>query len=99
MHPNVRRPQGRPRTLWRDDISHLAWECPSIHQEELENISGDYLVKPSVTMNCPWISGRTWMNSLKRHAFVVHVQSSNLSIHPCNWMDATDQQLFTPMAN
>lgn len=41
MHPNVRRPQGTPRTLWRDDISHLAWECPSIHQEELENISGE----------------------------------------------------------
>ncbi len=29
----TRRPWGRPRTCWRDYISHLAWECPRIPQE------------------------------------------------------------------
>jgi len=34
-----RRPRGRPRTHWRDYISHLAWECLWISQEELESVA------------------------------------------------------------
>ncbi len=39
--PTGRRPQGRPRTGWRDYISHLAWECLGIPPEELENVAGE----------------------------------------------------------
>ena len=39
--PTGRRPQGRPRTRWRDDISLLAWECLGIPQEELESVAGE----------------------------------------------------------
>ena len=31
-----RKPQGRPRTRWRDYVSRLAWECLGIPWEELE---------------------------------------------------------------
>jgi len=34
--PTGRRPRVRTRTLWRDYISHLAWERLRIPQEELE---------------------------------------------------------------
>lgn len=40
-HPTGRRPYGRPKTGWRDYISHLAWERPGIPQEELESIDGE----------------------------------------------------------
>ncbi len=38
--PTGRRPQGRPRTHWRDYISHLAWERFKIPQEELKSVAG-----------------------------------------------------------
>lgn len=34
-----RRPQGRPRTQWREYLSNLAWECLGIPQEELETVA------------------------------------------------------------
>jgi len=37
--PTGRRPRGRPRTRWRDYISHLAWE--RLAQEELESVAGE----------------------------------------------------------
>jgi len=36
-----RRPQGRPRTHWRDNTSHLAWERLGVPQEELESVAGE----------------------------------------------------------
>jgi len=44
--PTGRRPQGRPRTPWRDYISLLAWECLGIPQEELEGVIGERDVWP-----------------------------------------------------
>lgn len=41
-HP-TRRPWGRPRTHWRDYISHLDWECLRIPQEDLEKVTGESL--------------------------------------------------------
>ncbi|KAI3355238.1 hypothetical protein L3Q82_018092, partial [Scortum barcoo] len=38
--PTGRRPQGRPRTRWRDYVSQLAWERLGIPPEELEEVSG-----------------------------------------------------------
>ncbi len=38
--PTGRRPRGRPRTRWRDYISHLASERLGILQEALENVAG-----------------------------------------------------------
>ena len=34
-----KRPQGRPRTRWRDYISKLACECLGIPQEEVANVA------------------------------------------------------------
>jgi len=39
--PTGRRPQGRPRTLWRDYISRLACERLGIPQNELESVAGE----------------------------------------------------------
>ncbi|KAI3356217.1 hypothetical protein L3Q82_017465, partial [Scortum barcoo] len=39
--PTGRRPQGRPRTRWRDYVSWLAWERLGVPPEELEEVSGD----------------------------------------------------------
>jgi len=39
--PTGRRPRGRPRTRWRDYISHLAWEHLGILQEKLESVAGE----------------------------------------------------------
>ncbi|KAF7663362.1 hypothetical protein LDENG_00212460 [Lucifuga dentata] len=36
-----KRPQGRPRTRWRDYISWLAWECLGVPQKELEGLAKD----------------------------------------------------------
>ncbi|KAK3537395.1 hypothetical protein QTP70_008853 [Hemibagrus guttatus] len=38
--PTRKRPQGRPRTRWRDYVSRLTWECLGIPPEELEEVSG-----------------------------------------------------------
>ncbi|KAK3543057.1 hypothetical protein QTP70_010553 [Hemibagrus guttatus] len=39
--PNGTRPQGRPRTRWRDYISWLAWERLGVPPEGLEEVSGE----------------------------------------------------------
>lgn len=39
--PTGRRPWGRLRTCWRDNLTHLAWEHFRISQEELECIVGE----------------------------------------------------------
>jgi len=39
--PPGRRPRVRTRTLWRDYISHLAWERLGIPQEELRSVAGE----------------------------------------------------------
>ena len=39
--PTGRRSQGRPRTRWRDYISHLAWERLVVSQEGLEGVAGE----------------------------------------------------------
>lgn len=33
--------RGRPKTWWRDYISHLAWKCLGVTQKELESIAGE----------------------------------------------------------
>ncbi|KAK3538287.1 hypothetical protein QTP70_034769 [Hemibagrus guttatus] len=38
--PTGKRPQGRPRTRWRDYVSQLAWECLRVPPEELEEVDG-----------------------------------------------------------
>ncbi|KAI3371227.1 hypothetical protein L3Q82_023540 [Scortum barcoo] len=38
--PTGRRPQGRPRTRWRNYVSRLAWERLGVPPEELEEVSG-----------------------------------------------------------
>ncbi|KAK0130608.1 putative uncharacterized transposon-derived protein F52C9.6 [Merluccius polli] len=38
--PTGRRPQGIPRTRWRDYVSRLAWERLGIPQEELDEVAG-----------------------------------------------------------
>lgn len=39
--PTRKRPQGKPRTCWRDYISHLAWESLGMPQNELEDATGE----------------------------------------------------------
>ncbi|KAK3530887.1 hypothetical protein QTP70_004402 [Hemibagrus guttatus] len=39
--PTGKRPQGRPRTRWRDYVSQLAWERLGVPPEELEEVSGE----------------------------------------------------------
>ncbi|KAK3522919.1 hypothetical protein QTP86_008224 [Hemibagrus guttatus] len=39
--PTGKRPQGRPRTRWRDYVSRLAWERLGVPPEELEVVSGE----------------------------------------------------------
>ncbi|KAK3515996.1 hypothetical protein QTP70_000711 [Hemibagrus guttatus] len=39
--PTRKRPQGRPRTRWRDYVSRLAWERLRVPPEELEEVSGE----------------------------------------------------------
>ena len=41
LRPTGRKPQGRPRTCWRNSISLLAWECLGIPQEELQSVAGE----------------------------------------------------------
>lgn len=38
-YPIVRPTRFRPRTHWRYNTCHLAWECLGIPQEELENVA------------------------------------------------------------
>ncbi|TWW77410.1 Cytoplasmic dynein 2 heavy chain 1 [Takifugu flavidus] len=42
--PTGRRPRGRPRTRWRDYISHLAWERLGVPPEELMKVAGERAV-------------------------------------------------------
>ncbi len=63
--PTGRRPRGKPRTRWRDYISHLAWERLGIPQEELENFAGEKvgatLLGPQPPRPCStWMDG--WMD-------------------------------------
>jgi len=39
--PTKRRPQGRPRTPWRDFMSLLAWERLGIQRDELKSVAGE----------------------------------------------------------
>ncbi|KAK3521248.1 hypothetical protein QTP70_001543 [Hemibagrus guttatus] len=39
--PTGKRPQGRPRTRWRDYVSRLEWEHLGVPPEELEEVSGE----------------------------------------------------------
>ncbi|KAI3369821.1 hypothetical protein L3Q82_024647 [Scortum barcoo] len=44
--PTGRRPYGRPRTCWRDYVSRVAWEHLGVPPEELEEVSGEFTLKP-----------------------------------------------------
>ncbi|TWW64140.1 hypothetical protein D4764_03G0011480 [Takifugu flavidus] len=46
--PTGRRPRGRPRTRWRDYISHLAWEWLGVRLEELMEVAGEMAVWASL---------------------------------------------------
>ena len=51
--PTGRRPQGRPRTRWRDYVSRLAWERLGIPREELDEVAGEREVWASCLGCCP----------------------------------------------
>ena len=51
--PARRRPQGRPRTRWRDYVSQLAWERLGVPPEELEEVSGEREVWASLLRLLP----------------------------------------------
>ncbi|KAK0142203.1 hypothetical protein N1851_020089 [Merluccius polli] len=51
--PTGRRPRGRPRTRWRDDVSRLAWEHLGIPQEELDEVAGEREVWASLLRLLP----------------------------------------------
>ncbi|KAK3558103.1 hypothetical protein QTP86_009892 [Hemibagrus guttatus] len=51
--PTGKRPRGRPRTLWRDYVSQLAWERLGIPLEELEEVSGEREVWASLLRMLP----------------------------------------------
>ncbi|KAK0151566.1 putative uncharacterized transposon-derived protein F52C9.6 [Merluccius polli] len=51
--PTGRRPQGRPRTRWRDYVSRLAWERLGIPQEELAEVAGEREVWASLLRLLP----------------------------------------------
>lgn len=53
-----RRPWGRPRTRWRDNVSHLAWRCLGLPLE-LEHVPGERddwsaLLEPAGEMELMW---------------------------------------------
>ncbi len=51
--PTGRRPQGRPRTRWRDYVSRLAWERLGVPPEELEEVSREREVWASLLRLLP----------------------------------------------
>ncbi|KAK3550607.1 hypothetical protein QTP70_000697 [Hemibagrus guttatus] len=51
--PTRKRPQGRPRTRWRDYVSRLAWERLGVSPEELEEVSGEREVWASLLRLLP----------------------------------------------
>ncbi|XP_058616632.1 uncharacterized protein LOC131530397 [Onychostoma macrolepis] len=51
--PTRRRPQGRPRTRWRDYVSRLAWESLGVPPEEQEEVSGEREVWASLLRMLP----------------------------------------------
>ncbi|KAK3575585.1 hypothetical protein QTP86_030518 [Hemibagrus guttatus] len=51
--PTGKRPQGRPRTRWRDYVSRLAWERLGVPPEELEEVSGEREVWASLLRLLP----------------------------------------------
>lgn len=54
--------QGRPEACWRDYVSHLAWECFSVPQVELEEIAaqrGPHIPAASITQI--WMSSTKWI--------------------------------------
>ncbi|KAK3506410.1 hypothetical protein QTP70_009330 [Hemibagrus guttatus] len=51
--PTGTRPQGRPRTRWRDHVSRLAWERLGVPPEELEDVSGEREVWASLLRLLP----------------------------------------------
>ncbi|TWW81813.1 hypothetical protein D4764_01G0016280 [Takifugu flavidus] len=51
--PSGRRPPGRPRTYWRDDVSRLVWERLGIPPDELEEVAGEREVWASLLRLLP----------------------------------------------
>ncbi|KAK3542716.1 hypothetical protein QTP70_000099 [Hemibagrus guttatus] len=51
--PTGKRPQGRPRTRWRDYVSRLAWERLGFPPDELEEVSGEREVWASLLRLLP----------------------------------------------
>ena len=51
--PTGRRPRGRPRTRWRDDVYRLAWERLGIPREELDEVAGEREVWASLLRLLP----------------------------------------------
>ncbi|KAK3550782.1 hypothetical protein QTP70_004917 [Hemibagrus guttatus] len=52
--PTGKRPQGKPRTRWRDYVSRLAWEHLGVPPEELEEVSGEREVWASL-LRLVWV--------------------------------------------
>lgn len=79
-----RRPQGRPRTQWREYLSNLAWECLGIPQEELETVAMEKDVWNSLLPpqhDCKgWLIMDGWMHGFLK-VFVSH-SKCNLAAKP-----------------
>ncbi|PWA21171.1 hypothetical protein CCH79_00009483 [Gambusia affinis] len=69
--PTGRRPRGRPRTRWRDDVSRLAWERLGIPPEELVEVASE----AATPATRPRISGRRWMDGfIKTRNWCLHTK-------------------------
>lgn len=40
LRPIKRRPRGKARTHWRDNVSRLVWECLGVLLDEFEEVTG-----------------------------------------------------------
>jgi len=68
--PAMRRPQGRPRTCWRDDISRLSWQRLVVPPDGLQEEAGakevwESLLRLTVTPATPLWVRRKWMDEWK----------------------------------
>jgi len=87
--PTGRRPRGRPRTLWRDNIDHLAWERHGISQEELESVAGEKESWGALPYKRKTMDG--WMEVLTIVNFMPKLILLSLLFHLCTPNSDIDQ--------
>ena len=86
--PPGKRPKGKPRSRWRDYISHLAWERLGIPQEQLESVAGDrdvwitLLSLPPSQPDPGLAEGNGWIDGLLEMKLWGVVMVDNLELMP-----------------